>query len=256
MMHAFQSLTLSKAQSLPLAIFPQLKNDDWVAIQSLSAVIQSIVVIVTAIFAYHQLRQAARSSQFDAVMRLQSSMDSFQDDRRRLFETFPLDLALSNHQFGGKPPARWLSKKTNEGQRRAMMLTDKQLGALKSLSPDQLDVARRVINRLNDLGQLVEDGFLPKDVFFGKYHLLILRCCHILEPVRRQFEEKAEGGNYGQRLLRLRYQAARYNDIVPKHREVSVYITNQTERNLIYRSQSPNPWRLSIWTINRLFHRY
>ena len=256
MIHAFKSLALSTSQCFLLVTFPKLKTDDWVALQSLSAVIQSIVVIVTAIFAYHQLRQAARSSQFDAVIRLQSSMDSFQDDRRRIFEKFPLDLALSDHQFGGKPPTRWVSKKTNEGQRRAMMLTDKQVGALKSLSSDQLDVARSVINRLNDLGQLVEDGFLPKDVFFGKYHLLILGCCHLLEPVRRQFEERAEGGNYGQRLLRLRYQAARYNNMVPKHREVSVYITNQTERNLIYRSPSSNPWRLTIWTINRLFHHY
>jgi len=241
---------------LVLTIFPQFKNDDWVVIQSLSTLIQSIVVVVTAIFAYRQLRQAARSSQFDAVMRLQSSIDSFQDDRRRLFETFPLDLAFSEHQFGGKPPARWFSKKTNEGQRRAMMLTDKQVQELQSLSPDQLDVARRVINRLNDIGQLVEDGFIPKDVFYGKYHLLILRCCHLVEAVRRQFEEREEGGNYGQRLLRLRYQAARYNDVVPKHREVNVYIRNPTERKLIYRSPSSNPWRLTVWTLNRLFHHY
>ena len=243
-------------ESAALATFPHIDNSDWLAIQTIAIVAQSIVLIVAVLFAYRQLQRATRSSQFDAVSRLQAIVDGFYDDRRCLFETFPLDLALDEHQFGGKPPARWHSRRINEGQRRAMVLSDKQIEALKSLNSGQLEIARRTINRLNDLGQLVEDGFIPKDVFFGKYHLLILRCCHLLEPVRRQFEERSEGGNYGQKLLRLRYQAAKYNNLIPKHREVNIYITNQTSRKLIYSSPKPTPWRRVIWSFKRLTHRY
>lgn len=217
----------------------------------MAVVIQAAVLIFAALFAYRQLKQAARSAQFDAVSRMQSIVDRFRSDREQLFKLLPLRLALADEQFARKPPGRHELTQVSEGQRRTMLLRDEQRAALQELSEAQMDLARRIINRLNDLGELVEDGFIPKDVFFGKYHLMILRCCHLVEPVRRHFEENTEGGNYGQRLLRLRYRAAIYNDIMPKHRDVGVYIRNPHDRRLIYQSPSATPWLRAMWALRR-----
>jgi hypothetical protein len=85
-------------------------------------------------------------------------------------------------------------------------------------------VARKVIGRLNDLGQLAEDGFINYQVFLGKYHTMIIRLCHFLEPIRRKIEDEQHGGSYGQRLLRMRHVAITYNKISPKHRNVDIKI--------------------------------
>jgi len=60
-----------------------------------------------------------------------------------------------------------------------------------------------VIARMNDLWQLVEDGIIDRRTFLGKYHVMVIQCCHLVEAVRRA-EEARRGGNYGQRLLRMR----------------------------------------------------
>lgn len=233
------------------APFLGLDQLQWVAVQTIAVVIQAAVLVFTALFAYRQLKQAVRSAQFDAVNRMQSVIGDFRGDRENLFQSLPLSLALEDKQFAKKPPSRHGLTRVSEGQRRKMLLTDEQRAALRSLSSEQMDLAQRVINRLNDLGQWVEDGFIPKDIFFGKHHLLILRCCHLVEPVRRHFEESTEGGNYGQRLLRLRYRAAIYNDIMPKHRDVGVYISNREDRRLIYRSPSATRWQRVKWVLRR-----
>lgn len=224
--------------------------------QGLAVTVQAAVIVVTAILAYRQLKQAARSAQFEAVTRMQMIMDSFRDDREALFASLPLDLAVDTAQFAKRPPTRQRLTRLSEGQRRRMILSEEQEKALKGLTDDQRQLAQRVICRLNDLGELVEDRFLPKEVFFGKYHLLILRCCHLVEAVRRDVEEHTEGGNYGQRLLRLRHRASVYNDIMPKHRDVGVYIRNNGGRRLVYESPEPLMLRRVLWSIRRWLRWY
>lgn len=225
----------------------------WLAVQGVAVSVQALVIVITAVLAYRQLKQAARSAQFDAVVKMQSMVDAFCEDREKLFASLPLDLALDDAQFSNRPPTRQRLTRLSEGQRRKMILSDSQAAALASLDEDQRGLVRRVISRLNDLGELVEDGFLPKEVFFGKYHLLILRCCHLVEAVRRDIEEHTEGGNYGQRLLRLRHRASVYNDIMPKHRDVGVYIRNRHGRRLVYESPERSavgriPWAVRRWS--------
>ena len=114
----------------------------------------------------------------------------------------------------------------------------RQKQALQSLDNETRNRLVRVIARLNDIGQLVEDGFISRRIFLGKYHVLIIQCCHMVEVVRRD-EEKKRGGNYGHRLLRMRRWATAYNDIWPKHRHVPVEITSgsgEVNRRVIYRS--------------------
>ena len=107
-------------------------------------------------------------------------------------------------------------------------------------------MARHVIARLNDVGQLVEDGFVSRNVFFGKYHVMVIQCCHLVEAVRRD-EEGQRSGNYGQRLLRLRHWATVYNDICPKHRESPIEISNGADRRVVYRSPTPSNMQKIYW---------
>jgi len=225
-------------------------------IQTIAVVLQSIVLVFAVLLAYSQLKQFVRSTQIEAVNRIQLIIDSFFEDRKILFQSFPLDLSLEHNQFPQKPPGRHSISRMNEKQKQKTQLTKTQIVAFESLTDEQLQIARRVISRINDLGQLLEDGFIPKEVFFGKYHLLIIRCCHLVEPVRRYFEDRVEGGNYGQRLLRLRHRAIIYNNIMPKHRHTDVYIRGRENRRLIYKSPPATLWRKIYWKIRQWIRWY
>jgi hypothetical protein len=120
-----------------------------------------------------------------------------------------------------------------------MLLTPEQTAAMASLTDNDLDTARRVITGFNDLGQLIEDGFFPESTFYDKHQVLVLRSCHLVEPIRRHLEDESEGGNYGRTLLRMRMTAARYYDNSPKHDDVAaVYVSNSQGRRLVYQAKS------------------
>jgi len=235
--------------------FLGLTSIQWTGVNVVLVAIGTLVVVVTIIFLYVQVRQASRSLQFAAVNRLQEMVDSFHEDRSALFMSVPISIALTDSQFAKIPPGRHTKTSLSEEQIQAMQLTEQQLKALSELNTEQIELGRRIINKLNDIGQLVEDGFIPKDVFYGKYHLLLLRCCHMLEPIRRRIEERQEGGNYGHRMLRIRSHAAMYHDIHPKHRDVSVYVSSGVERILIYKTAGKFGDEI-IWSIRRYLRFY
>jgi hypothetical protein len=136
-----------------------------------------------------------------------------------------------------------------------MELTPVQRATLDSLTADQRELAQRIIGKLNDIGQLVEDGLVNKRVFLGKYHVMVLQVCHLVEAVRRQ-RESERGGNYGQRLLRMRCWATSYNDCFAKHREIDVQIDTPAGVVSIYRSPEAHVIRKVGWTLRRLFGRF
>ncbi len=124
-----------------------------------------------------------------------------------------------------------------------MLLTTEQTEAMASLADDDLKTARRVITRLNDLGQLIEDGYFPKRTFYRKHHVMVLRTCHMVEPIRQHLEDESEGGNYGRTLLTMRATAANYFDRSPKPRDVAaVHISNRHGRRAVYQTK-PSPWQ-------------
>jgi hypothetical protein len=162
----------------------------------------------------------------------------------------------------------------DERRDESMTLTPEQTGALQSVSDEIRECARRVIERLNDIGQLVEDGFIDRRVFFGKYHVMVIQSCHLVEAIRRE-EEAQRGGNYGQRLLRMRHRAIMYNDIWPKHRAVPIRITREQstrlflgdeapvhpvrllpEQRVIYQSPTPTIVQRMIWALRRWLSWY
>ncbi len=77
---------------------------EWTAVQAIAVSVSSFILVVTVIVGVRQLRQAARSAQFDAVIRMQGLVDDFREDRRQLFENLPVELAFTRDQFALKPP--------------------------------------------------------------------------------------------------------------------------------------------------------
>jgi len=221
-----------------------------VGVEALGVCAYTFFVIFTLWFIYRQVRTAAKAFQLDAICRLQQLVDDFREDRHTLFTTCPLDLAISHEQFARKPPGRRKVKDLADEERRRMVLTEKQAGALRSISNELRERANCVISRLNDIGELVEDVFVDRHVFLGKYHVMIVRCCHLVEAIRRD-EETRHGGSYGQRLLRMRHWATTYNDIWPKHRNVAIAVTGPQGRRVLYQSPSSTAIRRVIWAIRR-----
>lgn len=162
---------------------------------------------------------------------------------------------MTDRQFPRVPPGRWSARRLSEGQVRRLALTKEQKRLLRGLTADQRELAQRVIARLNDIGQLLEDGLVDRRVFLGKYHVMVLQCCHLVEAVRRE-EERSRSGNYGQRLLRMRHWAARYNDICPKHRDVPVLIRSGEAQRKVYESPEAGSWRRAAWAARRWFGWY
>ena len=100
-----------------------------------------------------------------------------------------------------------------------------------------------MITRFNDLGQLIEDGYFSKRTFYRKHNVMVLRTCHMVEPIRRHLEDENEGGNYGRTLLTMRATAAKYFDRSPKPRDVAaVHISNRQGRRAVYRTR-PSLWQ-------------
>jgi hypothetical protein len=80
----------------------------------------------------------------------------------------------------------------------------------------------------------------------------------MLEAVRRD-EERMRGGNYGQRLLRMRSWAVHYNDAWSKHRERKIEITagqRAERRRTIYKSPRPTLIRRVVWFARRMLAWY
>lgn len=207
----------------------------WTGVEAIAVCVYSLAFTLTIWFLYRQVRTAVKGFQLGAVQHLQQLVDNFRDDRRRLFHTFPLEIALSHEQFPVSPPRKYKTARITDCGSFRMSLTEEQLQAVSRLNDDQRELARRVIGRLNDIGELIEDGLIDRQVFLGKYHVMLIQCCHMVEAVR-QDEELKRGGNYGQRLLRMRRWATTYNDIYPKHRAIPISVTNGREHRLVYQS--------------------
>jgi hypothetical protein len=220
-----------------------LNELEWIAVQTIAVAVSGLILIVTVIIGVRQLRQSAKSAQFDAVLRMQDLVDDFREDRRQIFENLPLELAFTAEQFAAKPPTHRESTDLTYAERRRMLLTPEQTTAIASMTDNDLKATRRVITRFNDLGQLIEDGYFPKQTFYRKHHLMVLRTCHMVEPIRQHLEDENDGGNYGRTLLTMRTTAAKYYDRSPKHRDVAaVHISNRQGRRAIYQTK-PSLWK-------------
>lgn len=233
-------------------------NTFWTAMQALTNGVYTILVIGTLWFIYLQVRMATKTFQLDALKHLQDMIDGSREDRVFLFTHCPLALSYSQRQFPKQPPRRRSIGIFTAALAPIARFTKAQQENLHALDQPTRESARRIISRFNDMGQLVEDGFIKKEVLLGKYHVLIIQCCHMLEAIRRE-EERRRGGNYGQRLLRMRKWATNYNDAWSKHRNRVIEITagaDGAQRRAIYRSPKPSFSRHVIWLLRRVLAWY
>ena len=233
-----------------------LNELEWIAVQAIAVSVSSLILVVTVIIGVRQLRQSAKSLQFDAVLRMEELVDDFREDRAKLFENLPLELAFTTDQFALKPLTHRKQPDLNYAERRRTLLTPEQTDVIASMTDDDLKTARRVITRLNDLGQLIDDGYFPKRTFYRKRNVMVLRTCHMVEPIRQHLEDENEGGNYGRPLLTMRATAAKYFDRTLKHREgAAVHITNRHGRRLVYQTE-PGPSKRVRRAMARPFRKY
>lgn len=222
----------------------------WIGIYTLTAIAGTMLLAITGWFIYWQLRLATKSLKFDGILRMQEIVDNFSIDRQIIYNTFPKELIVFTSQFSTLPPGRSVLDKKSLIGNGYNDLSKKQKSSLSKLTTEQLQLAYKVIGILNDLGQLVEDGFVDRRIFLGKYHTMIIRLCHFLEAIRRQVE-KTNGGNYGHRLLRMRHEAIRFNKICPKHRSMAINIVTPKGVINIIPSQIGSLWQRVYWNILR-----
>lgn len=227
----------------------------WPAVEAVGVWCNALLVVASLWFIYGQVRTAAQTFELGTIERLQNLVDSFADDRRRMFDACSLALAASSEQFSRTPPGRHRAPPPSISEIERPWFTDEQKRLIQEMDDVVRDSARRIIGKLNDIGQLIEDGYLSRRVVLGKYHALFIQCCHMVEAVRRE-EERRRGGNYGQRLLRMRLWATRYNDMHPKHRQKPIRIWNQHEYRQVYASPVPTFLNRCEWALRRFFSRY
>lgn len=189
--------------------------------------IETITLVVSALLVYREIKISVKSQQLTALMHVDELFEEINQLSSQVYESFPTDIIMSTKQFSKKPPYRRKISYISKREQRRMELTQKQVDAVKSLTYDQIKIAKRLIHLLNNVGQYIEDDFINCDIVMGKYHIKIIRLCYLLEPVRRKLENnnrKQLGGDYGQRILRMRYKAILYNRIHSKHRAYGIKI--------------------------------
>ncbi len=234
----------------------------WTGLQTIGVLLSAVFVVLTVIALYRQVRVAVRASQFDGIRYVQELVDKFGDQRTELFKTFPIELVTEARHFPRRPPGGQVGSGPSKGERRSMAATETQRAALTGMTEEQWAVARTVINKLNDIWQLAEDGYVDRGVLLGKYHTMMIRLCHFVELPRRVMEAKEHGGNYGQRLLRMRHTAVVYNTICPKHREVPIMISGyasdgtRATKVIVDKITSASAVQRLVWDLRRWLSLY
>lgn len=227
----------------------------WNGIEAIAVCAYAVLVVLSLWLIYRQVRIGAKSFQLEAMRNLQQLVDGFRNERAALFAALPISLALTQEQFPNRAPSRRHLHRVTDAEVRRMELTPEQKSAMDALPPEIFDLAKRVIGPLNDIGELIEDGFVRRETFLGKYHVMTIQCCHLVEAIRR-VEERRRGGNYGQRLLRMRQWATTYNDVWPKHRDTPIEITCGRERKTIYKTPTPTALGMLLWSMRRWLSWY
>ncbi len=190
------------------------------------ALLVGIIADITIVVSLLQIHYTAKNLKLEAFLEIKRIFKDNQKIFDRIYE-FPVEMLCSSEQFYNNPPKRHRNTKHTEGERRRCELRDEQKTAVSMLSEEQIKCAKKCIDALNDVTALIESRFISYDDVLSMYHTLILRLVYVIEPVRKQIESdnlNSIGGNYGNRLLRLRHQAFHYNRMHPKHRDVSIRI--------------------------------
>ena len=195
-----------------------------------------LVLTISAFFIYRQIKAATKANQLESIITLHRKLTEINELCDPLCET-AVEFALTQDQFPATPPSKHKIYSLPDYVSEKMEMSQKQKAAFGKVDPKTFETARKAIAKLNELGQLLEDGLINYNSFLGIYHSHVIRACSALEPYRRKFEKEMRlGGNYGHRLLRMRHKAILYNLAYPKHRCKDIYIYSENDTVIVYRS--------------------
>lgn len=136
--------------------------------------------------------------------------------------------------------------------------------SLKDPNPLPSEIERKVqnvVDALNRIGLLMENGLLSSKLVFSICHTMIIRLWYKLEPYV-QYHEVRIGGRYGRRLARLATRAKRYHDAKPQHRITKIKIDPGPEKEpfIIYETTIKQGLagveQKMIWSMKRFFSIY
>jgi len=213
-------------------------------------------LIVSVVVIYRQLRAAIKSTKLESVILLHKKLNEISKLSDVLFSE-SLDFALVHTQFPHAPPTRHKIYKVPDYEAEKSELTPEQKDAFSKAGEQNMALADSVISKVNELGQLIEDGHIDYMSFLGIYHAQMIRLCSILEPYRRKIEkDKWFGGNYGHRLLRMRHKSILYQLAFPKHRCKQIYIRSNKKSIMVYPDAKVNKISCLYYRVKLVMYNY
>lgn len=227
-------------------------------ITTVAAMLNIAVLAISAMLVYRQIKIASQSFSLKGMLEVQRVFQEISELSVQLYQNFPPELVLTIEKFPARPPSRHKLYRISDAERRRMALSPEQIAAREKLSENQKRVARKLIGKLNDVGQYAENGWVDYDAVLSKYHTIIIRLCSIIEPIRQMIESEMKdsiGGNYGHRLLRMRHKAVLYNQIHPKHRSVDIKIFVNGESIVVLPAVPDTPFNRIYCFFQRIHYR-
>lgn len=214
--------------------------------------LSELILTITAVIIFVQSRSAVKALQMQGMLKIQDMIHSLQKNSSIIYE-LPSNIILCEDMYKGS------TKRFGKRAVCAPVISEQQKLAASKLTDQQINTIRYAINTLNDIGHLVEAGYVSYGDFLGKYHTLIIRYCHIIEVTRQWLQNDFYGGNYGQRLLRMRDKAILFHKMHRRHRATSVYIFNNAsgERiQILSGVERASWWEYPIWFVERKRMKY
>lgn len=195
------------------------------ALTALFTIVGSTAVVFATILALPQLIVVRRNAQLESTLTFLKLMKEGSEDREFVYKELPVDIQ-----------------------------------ALQQLSDQNRRRVEKVIVSLNDVGLLFEEVTIPKRLFFGVYHTMIIRLWYKLQHYAKYHETRI-GGRYARRLERLDRRAKLYHDINPKHRETVIRLdTGKGEPVKVYETHKEQGLKgfvqEVIWFFRRCFGIY
>lgn len=126
------------------------------------------------------------------------------------------------------------------------------LSAAQSFPPEVFEAAEQLINRLNNIAQMIDSRVVSEPDLHGQTHPTVILLSARLDPFILA-RSACEGYRWGMRIRRLGVGAKRYWRLSPLHRE-NAFVRDNVE--LV--PATPRPWRDLFWIALRawFFHRY
>jgi hypothetical protein len=207
----------------------------------------ALVGAVSAGIVAWQLRSSRRRDSFDAW---RIALDILRDRLPRGRVNGENEFYAIRHRFvsNGSSMAGVLPRWGRLGYRQSVVA---RLEIVRKLSDDEREhdiaIIWPVVNRLNDVAELLNYGYVDQRRILAKYHENLIRDLHILEPYIYYENIFGAKARWGMRVLQLGEIARKYNDRNPIHRRPVFFrtgIRTDLQYGAIYRAPEGVAWSI------------